>query len=149
MRAVLQRVTRARVLVDGEQVGAIGKGWAILLGIGPRDDEASAAVLVDKIVKLRAFEDANGKMNVSAEDLNAEILVVSQFTLYADLSHGRRPSFVGAAPPGQAERLVGYVEELFRQSGLRVEAGRFGAMMDVDLVNSGPVTFVLSTDGWD
>ena len=136
-------------MVDGEQVGAIGKGWAILLGIGPRDDEASAAVLVDKIVKLRAFEDANGKMNVSAEDLNAEILVVSQFTLYADLSHGRRPSFVGAAPPGQSKRLVGYVEELFRQSGLRVEAGRFGAMMDVDLVNSGPVTFVLSTDGWD
>jgi len=136
-------------VVDGEQVGAIGKGWAILLGIGPRDDEASAAVLVDKIVKLRAFEDANGKMNVSAEDLNAEILVVSQFTLYADLSHGRRPSFVGAAPPGQSKRLVGYVEELFRERGLRVEAGRFGAMMDVDLVNSGPVTFVLSTDGWD
>ncbi|HUX86675.1 MAG TPA: D-aminoacyl-tRNA deacylase, partial [Chloroflexota bacterium] len=105
--------------------------------------------LVEKIVKLRAFEDANGKMNLAAEVVGAAFLVISQFTLYADLSHGRRPSFVGAAPPEKARTLVdAFVAEL-RDRGFPVATGQFGAMMDVELVNSGPVTFVLSTDGWD
>ncbi len=144
MRAVLQRVSQARVLVSGEEVGAIGTGWAIFLGIGPEDDEASATRLVDKIVKLRAFEDSQGKMNLSVEDVGGELLVISQFTLYADLSHGRRPSFVGAAPPAQAEVLVTRVVDFFRARGLRVATGRFGALMDVELTNHGPVTFVLT-----
>lgn len=148
MRAVIQRVSQARVLVEGQEVGAIGPGWLIFLGISPEDDEIGAAKLVDKLVKLRAFEDANGKMNLSAEDVNAEMLVISQFTLYADLSHGRRPSFLGAAPPPQAERLVDYVVTLLRERGFRVATGRFGALMDVELVNHGPVTFLLSTDRW-
>lgn len=145
MRVVLQRVSRARVLIDGAEVGAIGLGWAILLGIGQQDDEATAARLVDKIVKLRAFEDANGKMNVSAEEVGAEFLVVSQFTLYADLARGRRPSFVSAAPPARAEPLVERFAGLLRERGFRVATGRFGATMDVDLVNHGPVTFVLTS----
>jgi D-tyrosyl-tRNA(Tyr) deacylase len=146
MRVVLQRVRHARVLVDGQEVGAIGPGWAILLGIGRRDDEGVAARLVDKIVKLRAFEDASGRMNLSAEDVGAEFLVVSQFTLYADLSRGRRPSFVDAAPPDQAEPLVERFVGLLRERGFRVATGRFGALMDVELTNRGPVTFVLSAD---
>ncbi len=145
MRAVIQRVSRASVRVDGEVVSSIGHGWAILLGVGPQDDESAAAKLVDTVVKLRAFEDAAGKMNLSALDVGAEILVVSQFTLYADLSRGRRPSFTSAAPPDQAERLVEHFVDLVRAQGLKVATGRFGAMMDVEIVNSGPVTFVLST----
>ena len=148
MRAVLQRVSRARVVVDGAEVGAIGMGWAVLLGIGPDDDAATAARMVDTIVKLRAFEDAEGKMNLSAADVGAEFLVVSQFTLYADLSRGRRPSFVGAAPPVKAEPLVERVVALLRERGFTVATGRFGAMMEVEIHNHGPVTFVLSTDGW-
>src|SRR5919202_5152034 len=148
MRAILQRVRRARVVVDGETVGAIGRGWAILLGIGQGDDEATAAALVDRIVNLRVFGDAEGKMNLSAADVGAEFLIVSQFTLYADLSRGRRPSFVHAAPPAVAEPLVERFAELLRERGLRVETGRFGAMMAVELVNDGPVTIALSTDDW-
>lgn len=148
MRAVLQRVSRARVLVDATEVGAIGLGWAILLGIGPSDDEAAAAMLVDKIARLRGFEDANGKMNLSAEDIEAEMLVVSQFTLYGDLTRGRRPSFIGAAPPSRAEPLVTRFVDLLRGRGFHVASGRFGALMDVELINHGPVTFVLSTDNW-
>lgn len=146
MRAVIQRVARARVLVAGQEIGAIGLGWAILLGIGQGDDLDCVRMLVDKIVKLRAFEDANGKMNLAAEAVGAEFLVISQFTLYADLSHGRRPSFVGAAPPEQARALVDAFVAEIRDRGFRVATGQFGAMMDVDLVNRGPVTFVLSTD---
>lgn len=123
-------------------------GWAVLLGVGPDDDEAVAAGLVDKIVGLRVFEDAEGKMNRSATDLGAEVLVVSQFTLYADLSRGRRPGFSGAAPPAVAEPLVVRFAELLRERGLRVAMGRFGTMMDVELTNHGPVTIVLSSDGW-
>ncbi|MGH2460358.1 MAG: D-aminoacyl-tRNA deacylase [Chloroflexota bacterium] len=148
MRAVLQRVSRARVSVDGEEIGAIGLGWAILLGIGPNDDEATAAAFAEKIARLRAFEDPNGKMNLSAEDVNAEMLVISQFTLYGDLTRGRRPSFVGAAPPSHAEPLVDRFVHLLRGRGFRVATGRFGALMDVSLTNHGPVTFALSTDGW-
>src|SRR5918912_4220938 len=106
MRAVLQRVTRASVVVGGETVGAIGQGWLVLLGVGPNDTEATAEQMVDRVAKLRAFADEAGKMNLSALDMGAEILVVSQFTLYADLSRGRRPSFIRAAPPEVAEPLV-------------------------------------------
>ena len=148
MRAVCQRVSGARVVVDGEVVGAIGKGWMILLGVGPEDDEAAAAGLVDKIAGLRVFEDPEGKMNLSAADVGAEFLVVSQFTLYADTSRGRRPGFTRAAPPAVAEPLVERFCELLRERGFTVASGRFGALMDVELTNHGPVTIVLSTDAW-
>jgi len=145
MRAVIQRVSRARVSVGGEAVGEIGHGWAILLGVGPLDDESAAAKLADTVVKLRAFEDENGKMNRSALDVGAEALVVSQVTLYADLSRGRRPSLGTAAPPELAERLVEHFVGLLKARGLKVATGRFGALMDVEIANHGPVTFVLST----
>jgi D-tyrosyl-tRNA(Tyr) deacylase len=148
MRAVCQRVSRARVLVEGQTVGEIGLGWAILLGIGPADDEAIAAWLVDKIATLRVFDDAAGKMNLSAADVGAEFLLVSQFTLYADLSRGRRPGFTGAAPPALAEPLVARCAELLRARGFRVATGQFGALMEVELTNHGPVTIVLASDGW-
>lgn len=148
MRIVLQRVSRADVRVEGEVVGAIGAGWLVLLGIGHDDTETIAQKLIDRIVKLRAFEDDQGKMNLSAEDVGAEFLVVSQFTLYADLSRGRRPSFVGAAPPSIAAPLVDRFVAILRNRGFRVATGRFGAMMDVDLVNQGPVTFVISDGDW-
>ena len=147
MRAVCQRVSRARVVVDGEVVGEIGPGWAVLLGVGPEDDEAAAARLAEKIATLRVFEDAEGRMNLAAAEVRAVFLVVSQFTLYADLK-GRRPGFSRAAPPPVAEPLVARFAELLRERGFRVETGRFGAMMDVELTNHGPVTIVLSTDAW-
>ncbi len=148
MRLVLQRVSRAQVEIDGDVVGRIGRGWAILLGIGPNDDESSVDQMVDRVVKLRAFEDASGKMNLSAADVCAEFLVVSQFTLYADLSRGRRPSFIRAAPPEIAEPLVAAFADRLRQRGFGVATGRFGAEMNVEIVNSGPVTIPLTTDGW-
>jgi D-tyrosyl-tRNA(Tyr) deacylase len=148
MRAVLQRVSRASVQVDGKTVGQIGLGWLVLLGIGPEDNQAVAMELADKIAKLRAFEDSAGKINLSATDIGAEFLIVSQFTLYADLSRGRRPSFLGAAGPQLAGPLVEYFAELLRSRGFTVAMGRFGAMMDVELTNQGPVTIVLSTDSW-
>ncbi len=148
MRAVCQRVSRAQVSVEGEVVSAIGLGWAILLGIGPNDTEGTAAELVKKIAALRVFEDSAGKMNLSAADVGAEMLIVSQFTLYADMSRGRRPSFIGAASAQQAEPLIERFAELLREHGFKTATGRFGAMMDVELVNDGPVTIVLSTDGW-
>ena len=147
MRAVCQRVSRARVTVDGQTVGEIGTGWAILLGVGPDDDESVAAKLVDKIATLRTFEDAAGRMNLAAADVGAEFLVVSQFTLYADL-RGRRPGFSRAAPPAVAEPLVARFAELLGERGFAVASGRFGALMDVELTNHGPVTIVLSTDAW-
>jgi D-tyrosyl-tRNA(Tyr) deacylase len=148
VRAVCQRVSRARVAVDGETVGQIGTGWAILLGVGPADGEAEAAWLVDRIAGLRAFDDRDGKMNLAAADVGAAFLVVSQFTLYADLSRGRRPGFSGAAPPAVAAPLVERVAALLRARGLTVETGRFGATMEVELTNHGPVTIVLTSDGW-
>jgi D-tyrosyl-tRNA(Tyr) deacylase len=120
-----------------------------LLGVGRDDDSAALARLVDKIVGLRAFEDDEGRMNRSAQDVNAEFLVVSQFTLYADLTRGRRPGFTLAALPVQAEPMVDEFVKLLRSRGFRVATGRFGAMMDVELVNHGPATFVLATDAWD
>jgi len=136
------------VVVDGAEIGAIGLGWMILLGVGRDDNAAIAAKLVDKVVGLRAFEDAEGKTNLSAADVNAEFLVVSQFTLYADLSRGRRPGFAYAAPPELAEPLVQHFAELLRARGFRVATGQFGANMDVELTNQGPFTLVLATDPW-
>lgn len=144
MRAILQRVTRARVVVADETVGSIGRGWLVLLGVGPNDTPVTGASLADKIARLRAFGDRSGKMNLSALDVGAEVLLVSQFTLYADLSRGRRPSFIGAAPPALAEPLVEHVAAELRGLGLSVASGRFGAEMQVELVNDGPVTIVLS-----
>lgn len=132
--------------VDGEVVGEIGHGWLVLLGVGPRDDEAMAARMADKIVGLRVFEDEAGKMNLSVLDVGGAVLVVSQFTLYADTSRGRRPGFTGAAPPAIAEPLVDRFAELVRARGLTVATGRFGAMMDVALVNHGPVTIILTDE---
>ncbi len=143
MRAVLQRVSHADVRVDGATVGKIGRGWLVLLGVGHGDTEETARKLADKAVKLRMFEDAEGKFNLSALDIGAELLVVSQFTLYADTSRGRRPSFVGAADPAMATGLVDRFAELVRGYGLRVETGRFGAHMEVSLLNDGPVTINL------
>lgn len=146
MRAVCQRVSRASVTVEGEVVGEIGVGWLVLLGVGPNDDEAVAARLADKIVGLRVFEDEAGKMNRSVAEVGGALLVVSQFTLYADTSRGRRPGFTGAAPPSIAEPLVERFAEVARERGLAVATGRFGAMMEVSLVNHGPVTIVLTDE---
>jgi D-tyrosyl-tRNA(Tyr) deacylase len=147
MRAVCQRVSQASVTVDGTVVGEIGHGWLVLLGVGPNDDEATAARMADKIVGLRVFEDEAGKMNRSVVDVGGALLVVSQFTLYADTSRGRRPGFTGAAPPDVAEPLVTRFAEIVRERGLQVETGRFGAMMEVSLVNHGPVTILLADEG--
>jgi len=146
MRAVCQRVSRASVIVDGEVVGEIGLGWLVLLGVGPNDDEAVAGRMADKIVGLRVFEDEDGKMNRSVVNVGGAVLLVSQFTLYADVSHGRRPGFTGAAPPSVAEPLVERVANLMRDLGVTVETGRFGAVMEVSLVNHGPVTIVLTDE---
>jgi D-aminoacyl-tRNA deacylase len=148
VRAVCQRVRWARVLVESEVVGAIEAGWAILLGVGVADDEATAGELARQIIELRTFDDGSGRMNLAAADVNAQFLVISQITLHADTSRGRRPSFVGAAPRELAIRLVDYFVEQIRAAGFTVATGRFGAMMQVELCNDGPVTIVLSTDGW-
>lgn len=148
MRAVCQRVSRASVTIAGQLVGEIGTGWLVLLGIGPDDSEQQVVALVDKIAGLRVFEDQAGKMNLAAKDVGAEFLVVSQFTLYADTSRGRRPGFTRAAPPAVAEPLVESFIAQLRQRDFRVASGHFGAEMAVELVNQGPVTIVLSTDDW-
>src|SRR5215203_3447220 len=145
MRAVLQRVSRAKVTVDGETTGEIGKGLLILLGIGTDDVDADAIYLVDKIVSLRIFDDESGKMNRSLVDIGGELLVVSQFTLYADVRKGRRPSYIGAASPTEANRLYEFFVEQSARHVSNVATGRFQAMMDVELVNDGPVTIILDT----
>ena len=144
MRAVLQRVTDARVVVDGAAVGEIGRGWLVLLGVGHDDTEAIAVSMADKAAGLRCFEDAEGKTNLSAQDVGAEWLVVSQFTLYADTTRGRRPGFTNAGPPELASALVARFEARLRELGFRVASGRFGAHMQVSLTNDGPFTLVLS-----
>ena len=144
MRAILQRVTEARVRVGGVVVGEIGRGWAMLLGVGQDDDEAVAERLAEKIVLLRAFEDADGKTNLSVQDVGAEMLVVSQFTLYADTSRGRRPSFARVGKPDRAAALVDHLAGALRERGFTVATGRFGAMMQVELVNDGPFTLALA-----
>ncbi|HET7769236.1 MAG TPA: D-aminoacyl-tRNA deacylase [Chloroflexota bacterium] len=143
MRALLQRVTRAAVSVEGEVIGEIGRGWLVFLGAGRGDGEAVAAQLAEKVALLRCFEDSEGKTNLAAADVGAEMLVVSQFTLYADTTRGRRPGFTNAAPPDEARRLVDYFCEHLRGRGFRVETGRFGAHMEVSLVNDGPFTIWL------
>src|SRR3954463_14301829 len=143
MRAVLQRVTEARVRVDGATVGEIERGWLVLLGIGHADTQATAVALADKAIGLRCFEDDDGKTNLSAEDVHAAWLVVSQFTLMADLSRGRRPGFTNAAPPEQATLLVDRFIARLREQGFTVASGQFGASMAVSLVNDGPFTIVL------
>jgi len=145
MRAVLQRVSRAKVTVDGEITGEIGKGILVLLGVGSGDTEAEARQLVDKILNLRIFDDEDGKMNLSLADVDGELLVVSQFTLYADTRKGRRPSYIGAAAPDEANQLYEYFVAEASKVVPRVATGRFQAMMDVELVNDGPVTIILDT----
>jgi D-tyrosyl-tRNA(Tyr) deacylase len=140
---VLQRVSQASVLVDGETVGRIDAGWLVLLGVGHGDDDATAIGLADKAAGLRCFEDDQGKTNLSAADAGAQWLVVSQFTLYADTSRGRRPGFTNAAPPDLAERLVTRFAARLRELGFAVGEGRFGAHMQVHLVNDGPFTILL------
>lgn len=144
MRAVLQRVSEAEVRVEGAVVGKIGRGWLILLGVGHGDTEEEAKKLAEKVVHLRLFEDADGKFNLSLLDVGGEALVVSQFTLYADASRGRRPSFVGAAEPSMARALVERFGELVADYGVRVQTGQFQAHMDVRLHNDGPVTINLT-----
>ena len=145
MRAVLQRVTRASVEVDCAVVGQIGRGWLILLGVARADTEHDVALLARRAAELRCFEDAGGKTNLSAEDVHAEMLVVSQFTLLADTSRGRRPGFTLAAPPEQARPLVEAFAAALRDRDFTVAQGRFGAEMQVSLVNDGPFTIVLDT----
>jgi len=145
MRAIIQRVKEARVDVDGETVGQIGEGILVLLGAGKDDTSAAADYLVDKILSLRIFEDPDGKMNLSVTDTGGSLLVVSQFTLYGDCRKGRRPSFDKAAPPEIAEALYEEFVSKLRARGARVETGRFRAMMDVHLVNWGPVTLLLDS----
>lgn len=147
MKAVIQRVLNSSVKIDGETVGETGKGFMILLGVVSGDTKAEADKLLKKIPVLRVFEDENGKMNRSCLDVGGEILVVSQFTLCADCSHGRRPSFTNSAPPDEANALYEYFVEGLKTEGIaKVETGRFGADMKVSLINDGPVTIILDTD---
>ncbi len=146
MRAVVQRVSRAGVSVGGETVGAIGAGLLVFLGVSKDDGESDAAYLADKTAGLRIFEDEAGKMNRSAADAAAEILVVSQFTLYGDVRRGRRPSFAAAAPPERADALYRLYVQHLRNKGLTVATGKFQAMMDVELTNRGPVTILIDSE---
>jgi len=146
LRAVVQRVKFASVEVDGEITGEIGPGLLIFLGVGNNDNQSDADYLINKIVNLRIFEDKEGQMNLSAADLQKDILVVSQFTLFGDCRKGRRPSFFDAAPPDAAEDLYNYfVDEIKNSTDFKVETGVFQAMMDVSLVNDGPVTILLDS----
>ena len=144
MRALVQRVAGASVSVEGT-VGRIGGGLVVFVGVGRDDDEADARYVVEKVANLRIFEDDDGRFNVSALDVSAELLVVSQFTLYADVRRGRRPSFTEAAAPEDAQPLFERTVELFRETGLRVETGRFQARMMVELRNDGPVTLMVDS----
>jgi D-aminoacyl-tRNA deacylase len=145
MRAVVQRVSRASVKVGGEITGDIGLGLLVLLGVGAGDTQSEADYLVEKIIGLRIFEDAAGKMNLSVAEVGGALLVVSQFTLYGDARRGRRPSFDAAAPPQQARELYEYFVEKVRAASLRCETGRFQETMKVELANEGPVTILLDS----
>jgi D-tyrosyl-tRNA(Tyr) deacylase len=145
MRALLQRVQSAEVRVGGASVGRIGPGWLVLLGVGQQDDAAVAQALARRVVQVRAFADADGRMNRSALEVGAEVLVVSQFTLYADLRRGRRPYFGDAARPELARALVDEFCAAVREAGLHVATGEFGAMMDVCMIGDGPVTLWLDS----
>jgi D-aminoacyl-tRNA deacylase len=145
MRAVVQRASRAQVQVATEIVGQIGRGLLVLLGVGDSDSEADADYLARKIIALRIFDDDAGKMNLDVRQAGGGILVVSQFTLYGDVSRGNRPSFEHAAPPEQARQLYEYFVERIRAAGVPCETGQFRAMMQVELVNDGPVTILLDS----
>jgi D-tyrosyl-tRNA(Tyr) deacylase len=145
MRVVLQRVSRARVVVDGEVVGAIDRGLLVLLGVAAGDTAEDARRLADRTVGLRIFADAEGKMNLAVADVGGGVLVVSQFTLYGDCHKGRRPSFVEAAPPELAIPLYEAFVDAVRAHGVPTATGRFGAMMQVELVNDGPVTLIMDS----
>src|SRR5258707_15130900 len=146
MRALLQRVSRASVTVDGKVVGQIGQGLLILLGVGQDDSEVRVKTLADKIAYLRIFGDDEGKMNRSLLDTGGEVLVVSQFTLYADMRRGRRPSFTNAAPPVVAETLFEHFKDALSSYGLTVASGIFGASMTIEIRNEGPVTIWLDSE---
>jgi D-tyrosyl-tRNA(Tyr) deacylase len=146
VRVVVQRVSRAAVRVDGQSVGAIGRGFVVLAGFTAGDGEATLRWMAEKVVGLRVFGDAEGKMNLALGDVGGSLLVISQFTLYGDASKGRRPSFIHAAPPDLAEPLYERFVAVLRELGAPVETGRFGAMMEVELVNDGPVTLMIERD---
>ena len=147
MRAVVTRVNEASVEIDGKIVGEISRGLLILLGAAEGDEEKDIKYITDKCLTLRIFEDENDKMNLSLLDIGGEMLVVSQFTLYADCRKGRRPSFVNAAAPAEADRLYEYFQQSVKNAGVaKVEHGKFGASMQVELLNNGPVTIMLDTD---
>jgi D-aminoacyl-tRNA deacylase len=146
MRAAIQRVSRCRVTVESNVVGEIGAGLLVLLGVSKADNEEAADYLVEKIIGLRIFEDPEGKMNLSVQDSGGAVLVVSQFTLYGDVRRGKRPSFDAAARPEEAKRLYEYFVDKVRAAGVRCETGQFQAMMEVELVNSGPVTILLDSE---
>ena len=145
MRAVLTRVKSASVAIDGETVGSIGQGFLILLGVGPEDTEETARFLAEKALKLRIFEDENGKMNLGLEQVGGQVLVVSQFTLYGNCRKGHRPSFTEAAPPELGNHLYEYFLECCTRLGYPPQHGQFGADMQVHSVNDGPVTLILDT----
>lgn len=145
MRALVQRVANASVTVDEREIGSIGAGLVVLLGISRQDGEEAARYVVSKVANLRIFSDEDGRFNSSALDTRAELLIVSQFTLYGDTRKGRRPSFVEAAPPEQAEDLFNRTVTLFKETGLNVETGRFQAHMMVSIHNDGPVTIMLDS----
>ncbi len=145
MRAVIQRVNRAQVRVQEKDTGEIGKGLLVLLGVGQGDTPKEADYLLDKIINLRIFEDPEGKMNLSLLDVGGEFMVISQFTLYADCRKGRRPSFTDAAPPEEAQKLYDYFVAEAKNRGLKVATGIFQALMEVELINFGPVTILLDS----
>lgn len=146
MRSLIQRVSRAKVTVEGEITGEIGQGILVLLGVSKTDSEKEALYLLEKTLNLRIFEDSEGKMNLSLLDIEGDLLVVSQFTLYGDARKGRRPSFIDAAAPAEANRLYEFFVAQARKQISKVGTGRFQAMMDVELVNDGPVTILLDSD---
>ncbi|MBU5245693.1 D-tyrosyl-tRNA(Tyr) deacylase [Bacillus halotolerans] len=145
MKLVVQRVTEASVTVDGDVIGQVGQGIMVLVGITHDDTEEDAAYLADKVVNLRIFDDSDGKMNLSLLDTGGEVLSVSQFTLYGDTRKGRRPNYMNAAKPDKALGLYEKWNDLLREKGIKVETGKFGAMMDVKLTNSGPVTLIMDS----
>jgi D-tyrosyl-tRNA(Tyr) deacylase len=145
MKACIQRVSSARVIVAGKTVGEIGRGLLVLLGVAGEDSDEDLRWMVDKVVGLRIFNDADGKMNLALSDVGGELLVVSQFTLLGDCRKGRRPSFIAAAPPETAEQIYEEFVAAARQLGVRVATGRFRAHMEVELVNDGPVTLVIDS----
>lgn len=145
MRAVIQRVKRGSVTVDGKVIGKIGKGLVVLLGVSEGDEEKDAQFIAEKIVNLRIFPDNENKMNVSLLNAGGEILSISQFTLYGDCRKGRRPSFIQAARPEKGEKFYNVFNQSLRNFGVKIEEGKFGAMMDVEIINDGPVTLIVES----